>query len=147
MKSQLEPLGPWQAPARQKSLRTQAACGPQYGRQSASRVKGEHPPSLAQYPALPVVVKHVPISPVLVVQATFWPEGSAVGWHPPLSWALHLFLPFLPWQTPEQQSFFFLHLLPTFLQPGPAAALSGAPRAMIEPSTREARAWRRDEVE
>jgi hypothetical protein len=145
MKLQLLPLGPKQAPARQKSLRTQAACAPQYGLQSASRVQGKHSPSLAQYPALPVVVKHVPISPVLVVQAMFWPDVPAVGWHPPLSWALHFFLPFFPLHMPEQQSFAFWHFLPTFLQPEPAE-LSSVSRNRATPPSRMASVWRREGV-
>jgi hypothetical protein len=124
--------------------RAQAACGPQNGLQSASLVHGKHSPALAQYPALPVVVKQSPISPVLVVQSMFWLHVAAIAWHPPVSWALHFFLPFLPLQTPEQQSFFFLHVLPKFLQPGPAAPDCGKNGKVPAPETSAARIRLRD---
>ena len=63
---------PW-SPQAPPPHRTHAACGPQNGRQSASRWHGKHLVSNEQNPALPVVVSQRPVPPPGRAHATDGP--------------------------------------------------------------------------
>lgn len=74
----LQAAGPEQAvppsfPQAPPPHRTHAACGPQNGRQSASRWHGKHCVSNEQNPALPVVVSQRPVPPPGRAHATDGP--------------------------------------------------------------------------
>jgi hypothetical protein len=64
---------------------TQAARGPQNGTHSASFEHGEQKIVSAQYGASPVVIKHPPGLPMVVVQVGAIPHWLAVAVHPPVS--------------------------------------------------------------